>query len=93
MNKWVVFDNVSGRLIGTTERYPTKEFDGIPISHLSIKQVANCRSCNTEIVWLKTRKGHNKPVDMDTWSGDMEFDPDIDTSHFEICPYANPRSR
>ena len=56
--------------------------------------MARCRSCDAEIVWLKTQRGKNMPVDatedsrVDAEAGRV-FDPDEHTSHFEICPDAD----
>lgn len=54
-------------------------------------KVTECRSCGAEIVWMKTQKGKNMPVDADTiQDADAEvFDYETMTSHFSTCPEAN----
>ncbi len=53
-----------------------------------IKTVA-CKGCGDDIVWLKTMKGKNIPVDADTVVSNEEiFDKDTHTCHFETCPNA-----
>ncbi len=55
--------------------------------------MAKCRSCDADIVWLKTKAGKNMPVDadedavVDAEAGRL-FDRDEHTSHFETCPDA-----
>lgn len=53
--------------------------------------ISKCRSCGADIVWMKTKKGKNIPVDYDH-TNDPEttvFDPDTMTTHFETCPDAD----
>lgn len=58
-------------------------------------KVSKCRSCDENIVWLKTATGKNMPVDADTVEeGDEVFDSKTHTSHFSTCPEADKfRSR
>ena len=57
--------------------------------------IARCRSCDAKIVWLKTKKGKNMPVD---WDEDAQVDAEAGrifdrkghTSHFDTCPDAEP---
>lgn len=59
-----------------------------------IKKVATCRGCGAEIVWLKTQKGKNMPVDAETVTdGDAIYDRNIHTSHFDTCTNARPFRR
>jgi hypothetical protein len=62
----------------------------------------NCKSCNKEIYFLKTRSGHIMPVDAETVpnnitsTGDIAttiFDAKTMTSHFVTCPQANEHRR
>lgn len=59
-------------------------------------QIAECKSCGAEIVWMKTKKGKNIPVDlpaeedamrMEVLSADL-YDRDLHTTHFDTCPNA-----
>ena len=53
--------------------------------------MSQCKSCGKAIVWLKTERGKNIPVDADSVS-DKEakiFDPDTMVSHFATCPDAD----
>lgn len=54
-------------------------------------KITQCRSCGADIVWLKTQKGKNIPVDAeDVVDKEVEiFDPDTMTTHFQTCPDAN----
>lgn len=54
---------------------------------------SRCKSCQAEILWLKTKDGKDMPVD----AGSVElplvgkppvFDRTIMTSHFATCPNA-----
>lgn len=52
--------------------------------------VAHCRSCNAEIVWLKTSKDKPMPVDKATVKeGDTHYDSTRHVSHFATCKDAN----
>ncbi len=54
-------------------------------------RATDCKSCGADIVWMKTMKGKNIPVDAET-VGDMEaeiFDPDTMETHFSTCPDSN----
>lgn len=56
--------------------------------------ITSCRSCEADIVWLRTRAGKNMPVDADTVEPeDTEFDPEKHTSHFATCPQAGQHRR
>jgi len=53
------------------------------------KLIEHCRSCNAEIVWLKTKLKKHIPVNADTVKDDgQEFDPLVHVSHFATCPQA-----
>lgn len=48
---------------------------------------AKCRSCDADILWMKTVNGKNIPVDFDDEiEKETEFDRDRMTVHFESCP-------
>lgn len=50
---------------------------------------SKCRSCGAEIVWLKTSRGKNCPIDAKTvQEGDACFDPKRHTARFATCPEA-----
>lgn len=55
--------------------------------------LSTCRGCGERIVWMKTEKGRNIPVDPqsidadDYAPGDL-FDPDTHISHWGECPEA-----
>lgn len=53
--------------------------------------MATCKSCGAEIIWLKTDRGKNIPVDAETVAdpGATIFDPEQMTTHFETCPDAD----
>jgi len=53
-------------------------------------KITQCKSCGAEIVWMKTQRGKNIPVDAETIDdkGAEVFDPDTMTTHFETCPDA-----
>ena len=51
---------------------------------------SNCRSCGKEILWVKTKKGKNMPVDFDSELEDVEeFDRDRMQAHWDTCPQAD----
>jgi len=51
--------------------------------------VEHCRSCNSKIVWLKTKTKKSMPVDAGTVKeGDTEFDHTRHMSHFATCPHS-----
>jgi len=53
-------------------------------------KISKCRSCQAYIVWLKTERGANIPVDADSVSeGDDLFDQKVHVSHFSTCPDAD----
>lgn len=57
---------------------------------MELVKTVPCKGCGDEIVWLKTQKGKNIPVDADTvTSGDEIFDRNVHTCHFETCPNAS----
>jgi hypothetical protein len=57
-------------------------------------KTARCRSCQAEVVWLKTRNGKNVPVDVTSFDpvefelDPPEFDPKLHVAHFATCPQA-----
>jgi hypothetical protein len=61
---------------------------------------AECRSCHAEIVWLKTAKGKNMPVNASK-GADMRdemgllWESGVEglVSHYETCPQAKEWSR
>ena len=55
------------------------------------RRIVRCSSCRAQIIWLKTAKGKNMPVDADTVKPeDTVFDAESDhISHFATCPNAN----
>lgn len=54
-------------------------------------KITQCRSCGADIVWLKTQRGKNIPVDAeDVVDEEVEvFDPDTMTTHFATCKDAD----
>jgi hypothetical protein len=49
-----------------------------------------CRSCGVSIVWVKTPKGKNMPVNASSAQpGDIEFDRTRHIPHWASCPQAN----
>ena len=53
-------------------------------------QLGNCRSCKRQIIWMKTSKGKNIPVDIDEYSeGETHFNAKTMTSHFATCPQSD----
>ena len=57
---------------------------------MSYTKVSKCRSCDENIVWLKTERGANMPVDADSVDeGDELFDYEKHVSHFSTCPLAD----
>lgn len=60
----------------------------IAVVDLHEKNLAWCRSCQAPMVWLKTAAGKNCPVDIESWSGEIQFDSKIHISHFATCPHA-----
>ena len=54
-------------------------------------KISNCKSCNAEIVWMKTQKDKNIAVDVETCDPERDtlFDRARMTCHFETCPYAD----
>lgn len=54
---------------------------------------SRCKSCNAEIIWLKTKNGKDMPVDAGSVDLPLTgtpptFDSAIMTSHFATCPNA-----
>ena len=51
-------------------------------------QIKQCRSCNADIVFLKTKKGSFMPVNAETvHEGDDEFDASKGhMTHYATCP-------
>ena len=50
---------------------------------------AKCKSCNAEIVWIKTNVSKPILVNADTYNGDEIYNSKLHTSHFATCPDAN----
>jgi hypothetical protein len=51
------------------------------------RRITRCRSCGAKIIWFKTAKGNNMPVDADTVEPqDDELDLSRHRSHFADCP-------
>lgn len=51
---------------------------------------SNCKSCGQQIVWFKTKKGKNIPVNAETVEpGDDELDLPRHIAHFTTCPNAD----
>lgn len=49
-----------------------------------------CRSCGALVLWMKTEKGKNMPVDYDAdIASETEFDHTRMESHFSTCPNAD----
>lgn len=66
--------------------------------------VVRCRSCNAQIVWLKTSTGKNMPVDANFMAqivDDLEsdeaplfnYDDHADGVHWRSCPHADHHRR
>lgn len=56
------------------------------------KRITRCKAegCNAQIIWLKTARGKNMPVDADTVApGEIEYDRQRHTSHFDTCKRAD----
>lgn len=55
------------------------------------RRIVRCSSCRARIIWLKTSKGKNMPVDADSVRPEhAEFDTSLGhVSHFSTCPNAN----
>lgn len=52
--------------------------------------MSKCRSCDAEIMWVKTKTGKNMPINYDPeLVNEKEFDADRMESHFSTCPDAN----
>lgn len=69
-----------------------EEHDGTTEQHE--RRITRCRSCNKQIVFLKTRNGKAMPVDADTVEpSDQEFDQQRHKSHFASCPKADKHRR
>jgi len=68
-------------------------------------RIAKCRSCQANIVWMKTERGKNMPVDADSvdeaelephpqYGGSPQFDQELGhVSHFSTCPDASSHRR
>ncbi len=54
------------------------------------RRIVRCSTCNARIIWLKTQKGANMPVDADSVEPeDQIFDAaGGHISHFATCPDA-----
>jgi hypothetical protein len=65
-------------------------------------RITRCRSCDENIVWMRTAKGKSMPVDADSVDeddldheddGTPKFDYEKHTSHFSTCPNADSHRR
>jgi len=55
-----------------------------------IKGIQHCRSCNAEILFVETAKGHMMPVNYKPeFENDKEYDKTKHISHFSTCPEAD----
>jgi hypothetical protein len=55
------------------------------------RRIVRCRSCNAMIIWFKTARGKNMPVDADTVKPeDEEFDPPRHVVHWSTCKNPSP---
>jgi hypothetical protein len=55
-----------------------------------MREIAKCRGCGEDVIWLVTRNGKNMPIDAATVRpGDTMFDPVHHSSHFDTCPKAD----
>ena len=52
-------------------------------------KVSKCRACDKEIVWMKTFKGKNIPVNAETFHGELLFKFGENIAHFTTCPKAD----
>lgn len=68
-----------------------------PAAGMSIT-VKKCRSCKAPIVWMRSKRGKNVPVDADSIDeAELEFDEEghpqfvygTHVAHFTTCPYAD----
>lgn len=60
----------------------------------NLKTTATCRSCGAQIVWFKTDKGKNIPIDAHTVEpGDEQLDLKRHAAHFSTCPFAKEHRR
>ena len=54
------------------------------------EHIVKCKSCGADIVFLRTKKGSQMPVDAGTVEhDDYQFDYKKHTSHFSTCPNAD----
>jgi hypothetical protein len=54
------------------------------------RRITRCTSCQKQIIFFKTEKGNNMPVDADTVEpADEELDLSRHQSHFASCPNAD----
>ena len=62
------------------------------------EDISSCKSCGAKIVWMKTKKGKNIPVDFTekvrvfldfTTPRPLTFNHKTMTSHFATCPQAD----
>jgi len=58
------------------------------------RRITRCRSCGAKIIWFKTARWRNMPVDADSVEPeDEELDLDKHVSHFSTCPNASQHRR
>lgn len=53
--------------------------------------IAPCRDCGAEIVWMTTSKGKKVMVDLDTYHDEKQFNSWVNKVHWETCPVALAR--
>jgi hypothetical protein len=53
-------------------------------------KITSCKACGESIVYLRTQRGSNMPVDAGTvHPSDTMFDRERHSSHFDTCPHAD----
>lgn len=51
------------------------------------KRIARCRTCKAQVIWFKTPRGSNMPVDaVSVNRNDVQLDLNRHISHFATCP-------
>lgn len=57
-------------------------------------RLAHCRSCNAPIIWFRTARGSNMPVDVGSVDrNDVKLDMKRHISHFATCKNADQHRR
>ena len=54
-----------------------------------MKSTAICQGCGADIVWLKTNKGKNMPVDASSYNGEKLYEHGKHVPHWSTCPKAD----